>query len=101
MVGQLPLGPEFFAAGDDADTENLLPAAIGDDTSRERVVLIHQPLCDGQPIPRYSRRQRRKRHGRPFRNGLAHVEEIAAVLNLGDAPLALGQLAHDRHGDRL
>ena len=96
----LSLSAEVLAAGDDADAEDLLPAAVGNDTGGERVGVVYQPPGQSQAVARGAFGQRREYGGRAFCNGLAHVEEVAAVLDLGDTPLSLNHFAHNRHRGR-
>ena len=99
MRRQIALRAEILAGGDDADAKHLFPEAIGEDAGRQRVVFIDEPAGQARRVGRLApSRQRREAGGRSRLHFFALIEVIAAMLQLRHAPLAFGQLLHDRHG---
>jgi len=52
MRGEVSLGAEFFAGGDQADAEDLFPESVGEDASGERVVFVDEPVGQIETIGR-------------------------------------------------
>src|SRR5437016_2907881 len=99
MTWQVPLRPKILAGAHKADSKDLFPKPVDDDSRRQRIVGIHQPPGQGQPVRGLVCRQRMKNSWNPLRYLFAQSKEVAPQLDVCLASLFPLKFAHD--GDRI